>query len=228
MARFKANEMRNLLFYGSIIFKNFLSKENFEHLILYVVFIRVLCQDSVNLEEIKQSYDLIELFNRRFEHLYGKEYLMYNLHAHLHLPKQVMNYGPINKISAFPFEGFFKVIKNLIHGTREITNGITNNLEIQSYLFFRSDEHIEIMKSRHLKDFLQFNIYNKNFVTQDTCLIRPKYFNDRKNNDFNNIKNLIEIKFEDVLKELRVSDSIYHLSQSILLFFISYIFYFKL
>lgn len=101
---FKANEMRNLMFYGSICLENILKNEYFQHLILYVVAIRLLCQDELDKTDLKDAFILINHFYLRFRKLYGIENLTYKLHAHTHLIAQVCNYGPLHKISSFPFE----------------------------------------------------------------------------------------------------------------------------
>jgi hypothetical protein len=54
--------------------------------------------------------------------LYGNSEMTFTVHAHLHLPNQVERFGPLNKISAFPFEGMIKHIKQYVSGTRGHAN----------------------------------------------------------------------------------------------------------
>lgn len=44
--------------------------------------------------------------------------MSYNLHCHLHLPKQVLEYGLLNKCSCFSFENMFRISKDMIHGKK--------------------------------------------------------------------------------------------------------------
>jgi hypothetical protein len=105
---YKANEMRNLLFYSLIyVLKDKLKKDYFDHLILFILFIRILTKDKINDTDIRVSMFLIENFIKKFEILYGIENMSYNLHSHLHLSEQCFNFGPLNKLSCFAFEGFY-------------------------------------------------------------------------------------------------------------------------
>ena len=37
---------------------------------------------------------------KEYEYLYGVEVMLSNVHGHLHLPQQVLDYGPLNKTTA--------------------------------------------------------------------------------------------------------------------------------
>jgi hypothetical protein len=114
---YKANEWRTILFYLSVpLFKGILPESYFKNLIKYVIFIRLLCQEAITKEEIDDSQKLIISFCKEFQKLYGESYMSFNLHAHLHLPDQVRNYGPLNKTSCFPFENMFFISQDNFHG----------------------------------------------------------------------------------------------------------------
>ena len=213
-ARYKANELRNLLFYGAMIFKDFLSKKYFEHFLLYVIFIRVLCQENITKDDILSSYSLIKSFNVNFKDYYGSINQTFNLHGHLHLPKQVLNYGPLNKISAFPFEGFFKICKGLLHGTRDISNEIITKIEIQSYLFFENHNNLESMKDQSLKIFLEDKIFGKKKKNQNSNKTPVKYSSQFENS----LNKFIEENFTDILNQIEISLCIRLNSISLLIF----------
>jgi hypothetical protein len=116
-ANYKANEWRTLLFYLAVpLFKSLLPANYFKNFIKYIIFMRLLCQESISVEEIDDSQMLINSFCKEFQNLYGDTYMSYNLHAHLHLPNQVLNFGPLNKYSCFTFENMFKISADKFHG----------------------------------------------------------------------------------------------------------------
>jgi len=103
---FKANELRNLIFYSLIfILKNTMPQIYFDHLVLFILFIRTLTKNKLSDHDIKYSEFYIRKFVEDFQNLYGIENMTYNLHSHLHLPRQCSNFGPLNKTSTFAFEG---------------------------------------------------------------------------------------------------------------------------
>jgi hypothetical protein len=137
---FKANEFKNFIFYSCIILKDFLSPLYFNHLLYYVIFLRLLCQEKVEKDDILISYYLIEKFINDFELLYGKENMTYNLHSHIHLPLQVTKLGPLNKHSGFSFEGASQISKNF--------------LALQNTLFFDRFYILEGLENRILSYFV--------------------------------------------------------------------------
>jgi hypothetical protein len=80
--------------------------------LLYALFMRLLTQNSIELNDIHFSRNLIHYFLEDFEKLYGTEHLSFNLHAHQHYADQVELFGPLNKLSCFSFEGVFKICKS--------------------------------------------------------------------------------------------------------------------
>ena len=66
----------------------------------------------------------------------GKSHMTYNCHSHLHLPFQVLRCGPLEMVSCFPFEGFYKICHSLFHRTRALAEQITRNLSIRDNLSF--------------------------------------------------------------------------------------------
>lgn len=108
---FKANEFRNLLYLIPILFYDVLPSLFYQHALIYVTFIRTLTQPNLSKQDILYSQNLISAFSLKFKTLYGEELLTYKLHTHIHFPAQAYYYGPLNEISAFPFESIFKTYK---------------------------------------------------------------------------------------------------------------------
>ena len=49
-------------------------------------------QNKILTADILQSFKLLEKYIEKFEILYGKENMTFNLHSHLHFPQQVQKY----------------------------------------------------------------------------------------------------------------------------------------
>ena len=130
---FKANEYRNLAFYSLVyILKEALPEDYYENILQYILFLRVLTKDKLSTQEINYSRHLIEKFIKEFERLYGTINLKYILHAHLHLPDQVADMGPLHKSSSFAGEGAFLLYGQNFNGTVNICNQIVNKLHLKS------------------------------------------------------------------------------------------------
>ena len=129
-SHYKANEYRNLLFYLAFgILKDILPDQYLHNLLKYILFIRILCQEAISLNDINDSIILIKDFLLEFESIYGKKAMTSNIHGHQHLPLQVWKYGPLNKRSGFPFENKFKDTRDTFHGTKNFDGQIARNLE---------------------------------------------------------------------------------------------------
>jgi len=83
---------------------NFLAEDLWYLLCQYVFSIRILYEPIQDKNAIKVADDLINSYVRLSSQIYGKEVADYTVHAHLHLPKQVMLHGPLHCHSQFVFE----------------------------------------------------------------------------------------------------------------------------
>jgi len=156
-AYYKANEYRTILFYLAFgIFKDILPNKYLLNLLKYILVMRILCQDKVCIDDCNDAFTIFDDFHSEFEKLYGKEEMTFNLHTHTHFPKQVMEFGQLNKRAAFCFENKFLHTRNLFHGTVNFDGQIAENL-------CRKQEII--VELRELKE-RSINIGIKNFIEQ--------------------------------------------------------------
>ena len=117
LERFKATEFRQLLLYtGKIIFKNILNAEYYDHFISLNIAISIL---SSNLSKNKIYLDfansLLVYFVEEGQRLFGPRFCVYNVHSLLHLRQDVDNLGDLNENSAFKFENYMQVYKNIFY-----------------------------------------------------------------------------------------------------------------
>lgn len=138
---YKCNEFHNMLNYLIIfIFKPAMKKVYFEHLSKFVLFIRILTQENISIDDIEFSQVLINEFASDFRLHYGKKSMSFNLHSFSHLPNQVKRKGPLHLINCFPFEGYFKVTKSYPNGTRNVAGQVAQQIELNQAIYFRDDQ----------------------------------------------------------------------------------------
>jgi hypothetical protein len=63
----------------------------------------------------------LEYFVIHVSHLYGRDFVVYNVHNLLHLCDDVERFGCINEFSCFPFENYLGLLKNKINSKKEHT-----------------------------------------------------------------------------------------------------------
>ena len=104
------------------------------HLLKYILFVRILCSNQITSEDLKDSLILIEEFSADFDKIYAGSDMTYNLHMHLHLPRQVFLFGSLIKCSCFPFENMFRVTRDLFHGVVNFEGQIARHLEARKLI----------------------------------------------------------------------------------------------
>lgn len=114
LCRFKSTESRQLLIYtGQIVFKNCLSDDCYKHFMTFNIAMTILLSDNMdNHTDFAQT--LLKYFVVNFEQLYGKHLVSHNSHALLHIVNDYKRFGPLDNISAFPFENYMKSLKKII------------------------------------------------------------------------------------------------------------------
>ena len=88
---------------------------------------------------------LFETFAERFSALYGRENETYNLHAHLHLASQVAFFGPLHKLSCFPFEGAIRICKMQVHGSRGYGSQVNDFVSLDRYLLDDNESYENVL-----------------------------------------------------------------------------------
>lgn len=118
MTKFKAKEYRAILgYWGMVVFKKYISKDQYSHFMLFSCAFRILASDFAQ-DEIYVSYahKLLDEFVRKYGTLYAENEMVRNVHGLLHIVDDVRRYGRLDDFSAFKFESFLAPLKNLIHG----------------------------------------------------------------------------------------------------------------
>lgn len=116
VARWKATEFRTFLIYvGPLVLEGLLDISIYEHfLLLHSAITIFLSQKHLSVVGVSKADELIKIFVNHSKKIYGKEFLVYNVHVLIHLQDDVNRLGPLDNFSAFPFENYLGQLKRLV------------------------------------------------------------------------------------------------------------------
>lgn len=100
-----------LLYIGPIILKNRLPDKYLIHFNALHCAIRILCHKTDCIANNEYAKDLLIYFVKQSKHLYGQEFVIFNVHSLIHLSNDVAKFGHLDSFSSFPFESFLFKIK---------------------------------------------------------------------------------------------------------------------
>ncbi|XP_046640273.1 uncharacterized protein LOC124323154 [Daphnia pulicaria] len=115
LPRWKATELRlDLLYLCPVIYKCFITKNSYDHLMLLHVSIRLLLERDSCQADADYANELLRLFVQVSSQLYGPAFVTFNIHSLIHLAKGVKKHGSLEDTSAFCFENKLQVYKNMV------------------------------------------------------------------------------------------------------------------
>ena len=152
---FKANEYRNFIYYtGFFGLNDVLHEDYFKHFVTYILFVRILTQETLSDNDLSNATKLITYFYSKFSILYGEENLNYKLHGHIHLVEQCRRHGSLNKITGFPFEGRIKTSRANAHGTRGYLSQMHKHSQLKQIIDSNLDEILANTEDFRVKSFM--------------------------------------------------------------------------
>lgn len=116
---YKATEGRQFILYtGPIILQGIMEEQSYMHFLFLHAAIRALCCPSISQTLLLFAKLALDTFVQKCPQFYKHTFLSYNVHALLHLPKDVEWLGHLDSFSAFPYENnisfFRKYYRKLI------------------------------------------------------------------------------------------------------------------
>ncbi len=103
--KLKSSELKLFIFFWALPLLMHTLPSPFWYLLCqYVLAIRILYEPIKKLDDVKLADELINSYVEKTDQIFGDEATTYTLHAHLHLPKQVLDHGPLHCNSQFCFE----------------------------------------------------------------------------------------------------------------------------
>ena len=115
VTRWKATEFRLILLYlGPVVLQSVLSKLQIIHFNALNCAVQVLCDPRQCIRNNKYAYDLMVYFVDNMKYLYGEDTIIYNVQNLIHISADVLDFGPLDYFSCFPFENFLQKVKQMI------------------------------------------------------------------------------------------------------------------
>ncbi|XP_065660102.1 uncharacterized protein LOC136084017 isoform X1 [Hydra vulgaris] len=113
--RWKATELRQFLLYTGVVYlADILNEAMYKNFLLLSVAMRILLCPKLCLHHAVSADTFLNLFIKHTSDIYGPEMITYNVHGLSHLCQDAIKYGPLDNISAFPFENYLGQLKKLI------------------------------------------------------------------------------------------------------------------
>jgi len=112
--RWKATELRQFLLYtGPVVLSTFLDRNMYNNFMLLFSGIAILVSPRLSYHT-QYARTLLRSFVLHFGEIYGKDQLVYNVHALVHLADEVQQHGCLDSFSAFPYESYLHKLKRLV------------------------------------------------------------------------------------------------------------------
>ena len=103
-SKFKANEMRILLLYGHIIFKNVLKTKYYNHFLKLVLMMHLSENRRIYPSYVGVIDRLGKSFVAKFPKLYTARHCVQVVHSLVHIADTVHDFGPVHTFTTFQFE----------------------------------------------------------------------------------------------------------------------------
>jgi len=114
ICRWKATEFRTFVLYiGTFVTKSILKKEHWKHFFSLNLAMMILISPDYG-QYINQARLLLDNFVKNFELMYGRHLISHNVHGLIHLCDDYNLFGPLDNVSAFPFENYMGTLKKML------------------------------------------------------------------------------------------------------------------
>lgn len=154
---FKATEFRRILLYDGIVaFKNLIHHNVYKHFLLLHSAVYILSSSTLIRTHLHLAEQFIRTFISHSVVIYGKSFVVYNVHSLSHLSKECQEHGTLDDFSAFRYENRLKSIKDsLMSGYKPLQQIARRDLE---------KEKINIILDSKPN---QFTLSLKHFITNE-------------------------------------------------------------
>ena len=115
LPRWKATEFQQFLLYNGIVaLKSKIDDTLYKNFLLLSIAIRILCNPKLCFDQCSYAHTLLITFVKQYCKLFGRNDVVYNVHALIHLANDVQLYGPLDNFASFPYESFLYQIKRRV------------------------------------------------------------------------------------------------------------------
>ncbi|XP_076071517.1 uncharacterized protein LOC143042895 isoform X1 [Mytilus galloprovincialis] len=145
--RWKATEFRQFLLYtGQFALKGVLSPPYYKHFMALSVAISILVSEKLTALHSEYAQDLLEHFVNKGRELYGREFLVYNVHSLVHLKDDACQFACLENCAAWKFESYMQHLKRKIRGGNLPAAQLVKRIQEELTL----SESIPMMKERKI------------------------------------------------------------------------------
>uniref|UniRef100_L7LXU5 Uncharacterized protein n=1 Tax=Rhipicephalus pulchellus TaxID=72859 RepID=L7LXU5_RHIPC len=123
-----------VLFYGAPCLDGILPPNFHKHFCLLVSAIHLLLKDRITREDISDAMGKLSDFVFKMQNLYGEASMTFNVHQLLHLPRSVVELGPLWAHSTFVFESGNGVLLKLISSANGVAVQVLERFIMQLQL----------------------------------------------------------------------------------------------
>lgn len=128
LAHWKGSELSSFLHYAGIVaLKEFLNEDAYNHFLLLFTSITMLSSNTYR-AHWHVARKMLEEFISDYIDIYGSQFITSNVHNLQHIVDETIKFGPLNTISAYPFENALYRMKNMIRNGYKSLEQITKRL----------------------------------------------------------------------------------------------------
>ena len=173
-SKWKAKDWENYVFFYSIpVLESVgLRYDILKHWSLFVNSMHIVSNDTIEKQNLFKADSMIREFVLQVEKIYGKKAMVYNVHQLLHIIKSILNFGPFQVQSTYPFEAANNKTMKAIHSANGCQKQIIRQINVNYTLQILKKSIFPHEYILH-KDFLDGNGRNDNAVQVENGV----YFN---------------------------------------------------
>lgn len=115
------------MYLGPVVLFKILKKETYEHFLVLHCAISFLISSKCATYS-RYAKQLLKLFVSDCSRIYGKQYLIYNVHSLIHIADDVERYGALDNFSAFKFENYLGYLKKKVRSPYKPLQQVGNRI----------------------------------------------------------------------------------------------------
>ena len=200
---YKGTEERRLCLYdGLLVFRDELPPNVYRHYLLLHAALYILASPELVQTLCNYAGTLLRTFISHSSVIYGRNFVVYNVHSLNHLAKECEDHGPLDSFSAFDFENALKTLKETLHsGYKPLIQAAFRDAERTRAVHVKMATHEKNVELSMQHSFVEPNMHgsffwcvkvgnvklkcdkiNSCFCTQDGDIAVLKNINKRHNN----------------------------------------------